>query len=338
MKTIGLDFGLHQTTVCVRKIKDNHDACSFWQFMDCYGNLQYQLPSVICIDESDLLSYGYIPSHKKGRIIEEFKNRIFIKHSDKEAVLYTIWYITFILFDLKEIYNSDFCLNMGIPCNSKNNVEYRKRNFLVTSILLSAYNLIENVFADKTEFLNTKLPNLIAKTVINENHNKSLLKKYGIKNVPESLAIRLANPELQKTNPKPKKKKQRVYCNFKPKRKTIKIKDFKEIKESGLYPSLELAYGLSLAFNKMDSYEPIKNNVSCATSARINTIIPTTRPQCEGVVMNYEYQYTKRKRSVNKTPKKSNTYTRPVKNGINKSFGKGIGDRFDYSIDFDAYD
>ncbi len=83
---IGLDFGTHQTKVCVQKTPDeghgepNYD---FFQFKDLQGRNQYFLPSVIQINEDDTLSYGYVDVSKKKaeqnepikqdvKLIEEF--------------------------------------------------------------------------------------------------------------------------------------------------------------------------------------------------------------------------------------------------------------------------
>lgn len=60
---IGLDFGTHQTKICVRRTPDEgrgEPNYEFFKFADLQGNKQYFLPSVIQINDDDTLSYGYV--------------------------------------------------------------------------------------------------------------------------------------------------------------------------------------------------------------------------------------------------------------------------------------
>lgn len=60
---IGLDFGTHQTKICVRRIPDEghgEPIYDFFQFEDLDGNVSYFLPSVIQVNADDTLSYGYV--------------------------------------------------------------------------------------------------------------------------------------------------------------------------------------------------------------------------------------------------------------------------------------
>ena len=62
---IGLDFGTHQTKICVRRTPDEgrgEPNYEFFKFTDLQGNEQYFLPSVIQINDDDTLSYGYVDS------------------------------------------------------------------------------------------------------------------------------------------------------------------------------------------------------------------------------------------------------------------------------------
>lgn len=64
---IGLDFGTHQSKICVQRIPDEGHGepnYEFFQFTDLQGNKQYFLPSVIQINEDDTLSYGYVDSKR----------------------------------------------------------------------------------------------------------------------------------------------------------------------------------------------------------------------------------------------------------------------------------
>lgn len=60
---IGLDFGTHQTKICVQRTPDEGHGepnYEFFQFPDLQGKEQYFLPSVIQINKDDTLSYGYV--------------------------------------------------------------------------------------------------------------------------------------------------------------------------------------------------------------------------------------------------------------------------------------
>lgn len=62
---IGLDFGTHQTKICVQRTPDEgrgEPSYEFFQFTDLQGDSQYFLPSVIQINDDNTLSYGYVDS------------------------------------------------------------------------------------------------------------------------------------------------------------------------------------------------------------------------------------------------------------------------------------
>lgn len=66
---IGLDFGTHQTKICVCRIPDEGHGTpeyEFFKFIDQKGEEQYFLPSVVQINKDDTLSYGYVdPEEEK---------------------------------------------------------------------------------------------------------------------------------------------------------------------------------------------------------------------------------------------------------------------------------
>lgn len=71
---IGLDFGTHQTKICVKRTPDEgrgEPNYEFFQFEDLQGNKQYFLPSVIQINDDDTLSYGYVDSNRMKTASEE---------------------------------------------------------------------------------------------------------------------------------------------------------------------------------------------------------------------------------------------------------------------------
>lgn len=71
---IGLDFGTHQTKICIKRTPDEgrgEPNYEFFQFEDLQGNKQYFLPSVIQINNDDTLSYGYVDSNRMKVASEE---------------------------------------------------------------------------------------------------------------------------------------------------------------------------------------------------------------------------------------------------------------------------
>ena len=69
---VGLDFGTHQTKICVSRIPDEGHGVpeyEFFQFADQRGMEQYFIPSVVQINKDNTLSYGYVdPNDEKDRM------------------------------------------------------------------------------------------------------------------------------------------------------------------------------------------------------------------------------------------------------------------------------
>ena len=64
---IGLDFGTHQTKICVQHIPDEGHGepnYEFFAFKDLKGKKQYFLPSVVQLNSDNTLSYGYVDERK----------------------------------------------------------------------------------------------------------------------------------------------------------------------------------------------------------------------------------------------------------------------------------
>lgn len=60
---IGLDFGTHQTKICIQRVPDEGHGVpeyEFFKFADQNGGEQFFLPSVVQINKDDTLSYGYV--------------------------------------------------------------------------------------------------------------------------------------------------------------------------------------------------------------------------------------------------------------------------------------
>ena len=66
---IGLDFGTHQTKICIQRTPNEGHGVpeyEFFKFTDLKGKEQYFIPSVIQINKDNTLSYGYVdPEEEK---------------------------------------------------------------------------------------------------------------------------------------------------------------------------------------------------------------------------------------------------------------------------------
>lgn len=93
---IGLDFGTHQTKICIQRVPDEGHGVpeyEFFKFVDLNGIEQYFLPSVVQINKDDTLSFGYVDSkdEKPGLPLpkmEEIKRPNANDITDKAKTLY----------------------------------------------------------------------------------------------------------------------------------------------------------------------------------------------------------------------------------------------------------
>lgn len=169
MITVGLDFGTHQTKVCIENKKGTERSYSFMKFKDATGTMQFTLPSIISIGKDRRLNYGYITEETKGTVIRYFKQATFRNNkesllSQKDAMLYSIWYLAYIIFDLEDVYGQDFVIQMGAPTDSSH-VDNAKS--IAVQLLASAYVLVEDLFSnDKEAFLNSTIDELLERTSV----------------------------------------------------------------------------------------------------------------------------------------------------------------------------
>lgn len=189
MITVGLDFGTHQTKVCIENKEGVELNYTFMKFEDTYHRLFYTLPSIVGVGKDGLLSYGYLPRRYDGRIIRYFKQSTFRPSetgmTQVNAMYFSTWYLAYILFDLEEMYGQEFTIQMGAPtdCGHVNEVKT-----IATRIIVSAYRLVEDVFAnDKQKFLATPMKELVDMTEIIA-YTKEIKDEYGLLVFPEAYA------------------------------------------------------------------------------------------------------------------------------------------------------
>lgn len=187
--TVGLDFGTHQSKLCVERKDGAELGYSFFKFPDTRGVLKYTLPSIIQINSNGLMDYGYVNKKSDGKIVRYFKQATFTTSNKdltkEDATLYSIWYLAYILFDLEDKFGQDFTIQMGVPTDGSHLDTQRQ---LAVSILLSAYNLVEVIFANnKNNFLQTPVDVLEDMTEIIP-YSKDKKEEYGILVFPEAYA------------------------------------------------------------------------------------------------------------------------------------------------------
>ncbi len=124
---IGLDFGTHQTKICIQKRPDEGHGLpeyEFMQFVDLEGKAYYYIPSVIQVNKDDTLSYGFVnPDQEK-----DHRN----KPSLKIVAPQVIKDINAEAIELYTKYNSDIPVNKEALDAIKNmlgikNVLFKKR-------------------------------------------------------------------------------------------------------------------------------------------------------------------------------------------------------------------
>ena len=191
MITVGLDFGTHQTKVCIESKGGVECNYTFMKFGYNENHMYYTLPSIIGIGKDDKLTYGYLPHDFEGDIIRYFKQAVFRGTSADGAMTqemsyyYSIWYIANILFELEEIFGQNFSIQMGAPTDSSH-INLAKQ--IATRIIASAYKLVEEVFENnKEKFLATDIDTLKQLTEI-VNYSDEIKEEYGLLVFPEAYA------------------------------------------------------------------------------------------------------------------------------------------------------
>ena len=189
MITVGLDFGTHQTKVCIEHKDGVEKEYTFMKFFDTYNRFFYTLPSLVGVGKDGLLSYGYLPRRYDGRIIRYFKQSTFRPYpsgmSQVNAMYFSTWYLAYILFDLEKQYGQEFTIQMGAPTDSGH---VHQVKVIATRIIASAYRLVEDVFANnKEKFLATPMKELTELTDLVP-YSQEIKDEYGLLVFPEAYA------------------------------------------------------------------------------------------------------------------------------------------------------
>ena len=190
MITVGLDFGTHQTKVCIEDKQGVETHYKFQRFEDLNGRKQYTLPSVIYIDDNGFIQYGFAPEGKKYKVIRYFKQAVFRNYDSPsmrlwEAAYYTIWYLSYILFELEDEYGQNFTIQMGAPTDS---ARLDDAKAIAVSLIVSAYRLVEDVFnGDKEKFLNCNFEQLLKLTKV-VRYSDKIKDDFGLLVFPEAYA------------------------------------------------------------------------------------------------------------------------------------------------------
>ena len=126
------------------------------------GKEQFTFPSILSIKPDKRLEYGFVNNIQDGVFKRYFKQAVFRDNNSpditlREAALYSIWYLAFILFDLEKVYGQEFTIQMGVPSDSEG-IDDKKA--IAVTLLASAYRLVEDEFQnDKGAFLQATYDN-----------------------------------------------------------------------------------------------------------------------------------------------------------------------------------
>lgn len=191
MITVGLDFGTHQTKVCLESKGGVERNYTFMKFGYNENQMFYTLPSIVGINKEGKLNYGYLPNNFEGEIIRYFKQAVFRGKSSDEKLsqelsyYYSIWYLAYILFDLEDVFGQNFSIQMGAPTDSSH-IKLAKQ--IATRIIVSSYKLVEEVFENnKEKFLDTDIETLKKLTEI-VSYSDDIKEEYGLLVFPEAYA------------------------------------------------------------------------------------------------------------------------------------------------------
>jgi hypothetical protein len=140
--------------------------------------------------------FHYLSINEDGKITEErfiFHYFKFALYSDEVNWLHqidpetiSIWYLTNILFLLREKYGEDIFIQIGIPCGIQKKFHIKQKEKAICT-LISAYNLLEN-YQHHSKFLAATFEELLNKTEKTTSFSEDDISKYGVDALPEAYA------------------------------------------------------------------------------------------------------------------------------------------------------
>jgi hypothetical protein len=140
--------------------------------------------------------FHYLSINEDGKITEEkfvFHYFKFALYSDEVNWLHqinpetiSIWYLTHILFLLREKFGEDFFVQMGIPCGIQKKFHVKQKEKAICT-LIAAYNLLES-YQDHNKFLAATYEELSNHTEKLTHFSEDDLFTYGIDALPEAYA------------------------------------------------------------------------------------------------------------------------------------------------------
>ena len=126
--------------------------------------------------------------HNRRCIYRYFKQATFTDQEWKRDIdedLLSIWYLSYVIFKLEEVYGTNFSINMGIPADDET---FGKKREKAIRILASAYNLVETVYENNlSKFLEETLDGLMKNTEYVP-YDPSLQETYLMNIFPEAYA------------------------------------------------------------------------------------------------------------------------------------------------------
>ena len=140
--------------------------------------------------------FHYLSTDETGIIIEEklifhyFKFALYsgevnwLHQIDPETI--SIWYISNILFLLREKYGEDFNIQIGIPCGIQKKFHEKQKEKTICT-LIAAYNLLD-IYHEHNEFLEATYEKLLNNTKKLSGFSEEDLLTFGIDALPEAYA------------------------------------------------------------------------------------------------------------------------------------------------------
>lgn len=140
--------------------------------------------------------FHYLKIEEDGKVSEEryiFHYFKFALYSDEVSWLHqidpetiSIWYLTNILFLIREKYGEDFFIQIGIPCGIQKKFHEKQKKTAICT-LISAYNLLD-YYQKHCKFLDATYEELLNKTEKTTDFSEDDISKYGVDALPEAYA------------------------------------------------------------------------------------------------------------------------------------------------------